>query len=151
MQDRDIYNDVLDGTKHSISCYTNAIVETSNQQLRSTWQTLRSEAEQAQYQIYQMAEQKGYYKAAPQASNQDLQTIKSSLTSALSSSNSSSGSSSNIYSGSTSGNTSPQSGMSMPGVASSVNPEMTSSSATQFSNSVSNSNKTSSKQSKNKR
>ena len=58
MQDRDIFTDVLAGTKHSISCYTNAITETSNQQLRSTWQTLRGEAEQMQYQIYKMAEQK---------------------------------------------------------------------------------------------
>lgn len=83
MQDRDIFMDVLAGTKHSISCYTNAIVETSNQQLRSTWQTLRDEAEQMQYQLYQMAEQKGYYMPAPPAHQEDVQKVKSSLSSAV--------------------------------------------------------------------
>ena len=76
MQDRDIFTDVLAGTKHSINCYTTAITETSNQQLRSTWQTLRSEAEKMQYQIYQMAEQKGYYTPAPKANQQDLQSTR---------------------------------------------------------------------------
>lgn len=98
MQDRDVFMDVLAGTKHSINCYTNAIMETSNQQLRSTWQTLRNEAEQMQYQIYQMAEQKGYYVPAPTAKKDDCQKIKSTLTSAIN--NSTSGSSGgNIYSG----------------------------------------------------
>ena len=95
MQDRDIFMDVLAGTKHSISCYTNAIVETSNQQLRSTWQTLRDEAEQSQYQLYQMAEQKGYYMAAPPANQADVQKVKSSLSSAVN----------NMQSGNNTGNT----------------------------------------------
>lgn len=85
MQDRDIFNDLLAGTKHSINCYTNAIQETNDQQLRSTWQTLRDEAEQLQYQIYQMSEQKGYYVPAPEASKSDIQEIKASLTSAINS------------------------------------------------------------------
>lgn len=82
MQEKDMVNDILGGTKASINCYTTAIVECSNQQLRSTLQTLRNEAEQMQYQLYQMAEQKGYYKAAPQASSKDITEIKSSLASA---------------------------------------------------------------------
>lgn len=48
MQDRDIINDLMGGTKASINSYTMAVVESSNQQLRSTWQTLRTEAEQMQ-------------------------------------------------------------------------------------------------------
>lgn len=79
MQEKDILLDLLSGTKHSISCYTNAIMEGSNQQLRSTFQTLRDEAEQMQHQLYQMAEQKGYYHAAPGANQNDVQHIKSSL------------------------------------------------------------------------
>ena len=75
MQERDVFLDVLAGTKHSISCYTTAIMESSNQQLRSTWQTLRNEAEQMQYQIYQMAEQKGYYMPAPPANQNDIQHV----------------------------------------------------------------------------
>lgn len=85
MQDKDIYGDLLGGTKASISCYTNAIVECSNQQLRSTLQTLRAEAEQMQYQLYQMAEQKGYYMAAPAANQNDVQKIKTGLSSSANS------------------------------------------------------------------
>lgn len=79
MQEKDILLDLLSGTKHSINCYTNAIMEGSNQQLRSTFQTLRDEAEQMQHQLYQMAEQKGYYHAAPGANQNDVQHIKMSL------------------------------------------------------------------------
>ncbi|OLS03062.1 spore coat protein [Tissierella creatinophila] len=83
MKERDIVNDILAGTKASIGSYTTAITECSNQQLRSTLQTLRNEAEQMQYQLYQMAEQKGYYKAAPPAPQGDIQTTKTDLQSTL--------------------------------------------------------------------
>ncbi|MDR7871287.1 MAG: spore coat protein [Tissierellaceae bacterium] len=81
MRDQDMVNDILSGAKASISSYTVAITECSNQTLRSTLQTLRDEAEQMQYQIYQMAEQKGWYKSAPQANQNDIQQIKSGLSS----------------------------------------------------------------------
>lgn len=84
MQERDIINDLIAGTKASINAYTTAIQECSNQQLRSALQTLRNEAEQLQYQLYQIAEQKGYYTPAPQANKNDINQIKSSLQSALS-------------------------------------------------------------------
>lgn len=87
MRDQDIINDILAGTKASISSYTTAITECSSQQLRSTLQTLRNEAEQMQYQIYQMAEQRGYYTPAPTASQNDIQQIKSTLTSSMGTSN----------------------------------------------------------------
>ena len=83
MQEREILLDLLSGTKHSINCYTNAIMEGSNQQLRSTLQTLRDEAEQMQHQLYQMAEQKGYYHSAPGANQNDIQHIKQSLTNGM--------------------------------------------------------------------
>lgn len=95
MQDRDIINDLMGGTKASINSYTMAVVESSNQQLRSTWQTLRTEAEQMHYQLYQMAEQKGYYMPAPPAHQQDVQKIKSGLSSSLTPNNNTG---SNIYS-----------------------------------------------------
>lgn len=83
MQDRDMVNDILAGTKSSINVYTHAIMETSNQQLRNTLIQLRDEAEKMQYQIYQMAEQKGWYMPAPQANQTDVNKIKSSLSSAV--------------------------------------------------------------------
>lgn len=83
MQEREILLDLLSGAKHSVNCYTTAIMEGSNQQLRSTFQTLRDEAEQMQYQLYQMAEQKGYYHSAPGANQNDIQHIKQSLTNGM--------------------------------------------------------------------
>lgn len=121
MQDREIINDLLGGTKASINCYTTAIVECSNQQLRNALQTLRSEAEQMQYQLYQMAEQKGYYMPAPKANQQDVQKIKSGLSAGVS--NNMSSSSSNIYS---SGSTSSMNSSSNPSMTSSVNSRMSS-------------------------
>ncbi|WMM23765.1 spore coat protein [Tissierella sp. MB52-C2] len=88
MQERDIVNDILGGTKASINCYTTAIQECSNQQLRSTLQTLRNEAEQMQYQLYQIAEQKGYYTPAPTAKSNDINQLKTTLTSAVNSTSS---------------------------------------------------------------
>lgn len=87
MQERDIVNDLIVGTKASINAYTTAIQECSNQQLRSTLQNLRNEAEQFQYQLYQMAEQKGYYTPAPQANKNDVSQIKTSLQSAVNTTN----------------------------------------------------------------
>ena len=83
MDEKCIVNDILGGAKASINSYTTAIQECSNQTLRSTLQTLRNEAEQMQYQLYQMAEQKGYYVPAPDAKSSDVETIKTSLSSGL--------------------------------------------------------------------
>lgn len=83
MQEKDIVNDILAGSKASINCYTTAIQECANQQLRSTLQTLRNEAEQMQYQLYQMAEQKGYYVPAPEAKTNDINQIKTTLASGI--------------------------------------------------------------------
>ena len=85
MQERDIVNDLLAGSKSSINSYTTAIQECSSQQLRSTLQTLRNEAEQMQYQLYQMAEQKGYYTPAPAANKEDVNEIKTTLASEVNS------------------------------------------------------------------
>ncbi len=77
MQDKEMINDVLSMTKAGLTSYANFISETSNQQLRQTLQQIRNSDEQFQYQLYQLAEQKGWYKPAPQADPQDIQQVKS--------------------------------------------------------------------------
>jgi spore coat protein CotF len=79
MQDKEMVNDILAMTNSSLIGYANAIAQTSNQQLRQTLQQIRNSDEQFQYQLYQLAEQKNFYKPAPPASQQDIQQIKSSL------------------------------------------------------------------------
>ncbi|HPF19945.1 MAG TPA: spore coat protein [Syntrophomonas sp.] len=79
MQDKEMVNDILSSVKSSLATYAQVIGETSNQQLRQTIQQIRNSDEQFQYQLYQMAEQKGFYKAAAQADQSDIQTVKSQL------------------------------------------------------------------------
>jgi spore coat protein CotF len=82
LQEKDMIADAINTTKASINCYNAAIVECANQQLRGTLQQLRNEAEQFQYQLFQIAQQKGYYNPAPTAKADDIQQVKSGLSSA---------------------------------------------------------------------
>lgn len=135
MQDRDIVNDLLGGTKASINCYTVGIVECSNQQLRNTFKTLRDEAEQMQYQLYQMAEQKGYYMPAPPAAPNDIQKIKSSFSSAMNNSNTNVNSTNtNIYSGA--GVSNSNNNQQQPSMVSSNNQKMTNTTNNSMTNST---------------
>lgn len=79
MQEKEMVNDVLSMVKSSLTTYASAISESSNQQLRQTLQQIRNSDEQFQYQLYQLAEQKGFYKPAAKANPQDIQTVQSQL------------------------------------------------------------------------
>jgi len=81
MQEKDIVLDVLSGVKSSLSHYATFITETSNPTLRQTFQQMRDGDEKFQYDLYKIAEQKGYYACSPPANPQDLSTVKSALTS----------------------------------------------------------------------
>jgi len=81
LRDKEMVNDVLSMTNAGLTSYANSIAQCSNQQLRQTLQQIRNSDEQFQYQLYQLAEQKGFYMAAPQADQQEMQKIKSSLSS----------------------------------------------------------------------
>jgi len=79
MQEKDIVNDYLSGLKSSLTGYANAISETDNPQLRQTLQQLRNQDEQRQYEVYQLAKQKGYYKPAKPADQTEITTLKNEL------------------------------------------------------------------------
>lgn len=79
MNDKDMLNDYLAMIKGSLATYANVIAETSNSQLRSTFQQLRNQDEQRQYQVAQAAMQKGFYKPAAPAASNDIQQVKSEL------------------------------------------------------------------------
>ena len=76
MQERDMVNDILSMVNSSLTTYASAISQTSNQSLRQTLQQIRNADEQFQYQLYQIAEQKGYYKPAEQASPQETKNVR---------------------------------------------------------------------------
>lgn len=79
MRERDMVNDVISTTKAGSNAYTKAILESSNQSLRQTLQQMRNGDEQFQYNLYQIAEQKGYYHSAGSADQQEVQKVKSEL------------------------------------------------------------------------
>ncbi|MGI5920914.1 MAG: spore coat protein [Syntrophomonadaceae bacterium] len=79
MQDKEMVNDVLSMVKGSLNTYTTTISETTNQQLRQTLQQIRNSDEQFHYQLFQLANQKGFYKPATNANPQDIQSVKSQL------------------------------------------------------------------------
>ena len=72
-------NDVLSMLNSSITGYANVIAQSSNQQFRQTIQQVRNNCEMFQYNLYQVAEQKGYYKPAAQADQSDIQQVKTQL------------------------------------------------------------------------
>jgi len=85
MQEKDIVLDVLGGVKASLSGYATFISETANPTLRQTFQQMRNGDEKFQYDLYKIAEQKGYYATSPNATQQDMSNVKSALSSGASS------------------------------------------------------------------
>ncbi len=108
LQDKVMVNDLLSMEKSSLAIYANAISESSNTQLRQTLQQIRNNCEASQYNLYKLAESKGFYQAASKANPQEMQQVKSQFESS-SSGNSSLGSSSSgsaSYGSSSSGSSS---------------------------------------------
>ena len=81
MQEKDIVLDVLSGVKSSLSHYATFISETDCPNLRQTFQQMRDGDEKFQYDLYKIAAQKGYYACSPQATQQDMNSVKTALTS----------------------------------------------------------------------
>ncbi|OPX87539.1 MAG: Coat F domain protein [Pelotomaculum sp. PtaB.Bin013] len=79
MREKDMVNDVLSMVNSSLTGYASVISQTSNQQLRQTIQQIRNHDEQFQYDLYKLAEQKGFYQPAQQADPKDIQQIKTQL------------------------------------------------------------------------
>ncbi len=79
MQEKVMVNDALASVKGSLSVYATTISECENQNLRSTIQGIRDSCETSQYELFRIAEQKGFYQPAQQASPEDVQQVRTSL------------------------------------------------------------------------
>ncbi len=77
LQEKEMVNDALSAVKSELTFYANAISECSNEKLRSALQQIRNGCETSQYELYQLASSKGYYKPAAQASDSEIQQVKS--------------------------------------------------------------------------
>lgn len=80
MEEKAIVNDVLSSTKACLKDYEGAIIETANMELRQTLQNLRNSSETFQYELFKLAESKGYYTPAQNVTQQQIQTVKAEMT-----------------------------------------------------------------------
>ena len=65
--------------KSNLTTYQNAISETENMELRQTLQQIRNNDESFQYELFKVAQAKGYYKPAAKASVTEIDEVKSNL------------------------------------------------------------------------
>ena len=79
MEEKAMVNDILANVKSGLTTYQNIISETENASLRQTLQQIRNNDENFQYEIYKIAETKGYYKPAAQATQQEIAQVKTEL------------------------------------------------------------------------
>ena len=79
MDDKTLVNDILASVKSDLTAYQTAITETENMQLRQTFQQIRNNDECFQYELYKVANNKGYYKPAQKATTTEVQTVKTQL------------------------------------------------------------------------
>lgn len=79
MDEKTMVNDILDNVKASLTTYQGVISETENMQLRQTIQQIRNNDESFQYELFKVAQTKGYYKPAQPATVTEIQTVKNEL------------------------------------------------------------------------
>lgn len=76
MEEKAIVNDVLSTTKSCLKDFQSAIAETANIELRQTLQNLRNSSESFQYELFKLAESKGYYVPAQNATIKEIDTVR---------------------------------------------------------------------------
>lgn len=76
MEEKYMVNDILEGSKLGIKDYEGAITECSNLELRQTMQNLRNSQESFQYELYKLAESKGYYIPALEAKQEEIDKVR---------------------------------------------------------------------------
>jgi len=79
MDEKTMVNDILACVKSDLTAYQTAISETENMGLRQTFQQIRNSDESFQYELYKIAQTKGYYKPAAKATVTEVNTVKTEL------------------------------------------------------------------------
>jgi Coat F domain. len=77
LQEKAMVNDALSSVKSSLTTYAAVISECANPSLRQAIQQIRNNCETSQFELFQIAQSKGYYKPASAADDNEVQQIKS--------------------------------------------------------------------------
>ena len=80
MNEKEMVSDVLSGVKASLGNYAKMITECSCPNLRQTFQKMRDGDEKFQYDLFKVAEQKGYYTPSQQVTPNDTSQVRRVLT-----------------------------------------------------------------------
>ena len=76
MDEKTMVNDILAGVKSDLTAYQTAITECENMALRQTFQQIRNNDESFQYELFKVAQSKGYYQPAQKATTTEINTVK---------------------------------------------------------------------------
>lgn len=79
MEEKHMVNDILESSKNEIKNYSNIIVETDNMELRQLFQTIRSNTESFQYELFKLATSKGYYTPAEPVKPEEINKMRNIL------------------------------------------------------------------------
>ena len=79
MDEKTMVNDILEAVKAELTTYQGVIAETENIGLRQTVQQIRNNDESFQYELFKIAQTKGYYKPAQKATMNEISTLKNEL------------------------------------------------------------------------
>ena len=79
MEEKYMVNDILESTKAGLTTYQGVINETENSGLRQTFQQIRNNDESFQYELFKVAQAKGYYIPAEQAPQSEIDKIKNEI------------------------------------------------------------------------
>lgn len=79
MDEKTMVNDILSGVKSDLTAYQTAISESENMNLRQTFQQIRNSDESFQYELFKIAQTKGYYKPAQKATVMEIDNVRNEL------------------------------------------------------------------------
>ena len=79
MEEKYMVNDILESTKAQLTTFQGVISEAENMQLRQTFQQIRNNDESFQYELFKIAQSKGYYIPAQKATVTEVNTVKTEL------------------------------------------------------------------------
>lgn len=77
MQEKTMVSDILAGMNGELERYAQMIPQTDNKELKQCLKQMRNAAEQGQEELYQIAREKSYYVPAAQASQQEIEHVRS--------------------------------------------------------------------------
>lgn len=81
MQEKTMVADTLAGINGELVRFAEMIPQTDNKELKQTLKQFRNTCEQSQEELYQIARSKQYYVPAQEATEQEIQHVKSLFTS----------------------------------------------------------------------